>query len=237
MAWGDYDNDGDLDILLTGLGPSISRIYRNDGGTFTDIEAGLPGVNFSSVAWGDYDNDDDLDILLTGQSGSEDITRIYRNDSTPFYAGDANRDGEVGFADFLALSAHFGNTDARWEDGDFTGDGEVTFEDFVILANNFGNKRAALKLPQAARALAVDDFFSRHDDELTLAEAFVAVDEELCTTPATVRRGAHSSPCIQKPGWASQSCHSPSRNRRLKIMAPSNPPTRTSNELEGSGTR
>ncbi len=47
VAWGDYDNDGDLDILLTGWTGSegISRVYRNDGETFTDIEAGLPGVS------------------------------------------------------------------------------------------------------------------------------------------------------------------------------------------------
>ena len=29
MAWGDYDNDGDLDILLTGAG--VAKVYRNDG--------------------------------------------------------------------------------------------------------------------------------------------------------------------------------------------------------------
>ncbi len=34
VAWGDYDNDGDLDILLTGDGYRLrsSKIYRNDGG-------------------------------------------------------------------------------------------------------------------------------------------------------------------------------------------------------------
>ena len=33
LAWGDYDNDGDLDILFTGnvSGVPTSKIYRNDG--------------------------------------------------------------------------------------------------------------------------------------------------------------------------------------------------------------
>ena len=47
IAWGDYDNDRDLDILLTGnsVGGPISKIYRNNGnGTFTDINADLTGV-------------------------------------------------------------------------------------------------------------------------------------------------------------------------------------------------
>ena len=85
-VWGDYDNDGDLDILLTGSSStgSISKIYRNDSGIFTDINAGLSGVYYSSAAWGDYDNDGDLDILLTGFSGSLRISKIYRNDSGIF---------------------------------------------------------------------------------------------------------------------------------------------------------
>jgi predicted nucleotidyltransferase len=82
----DYDNDGDLDILLTGHTGStyISKIYRNDNGTFTNINAGLTGIEYGSVAWGDYDNDGDLDILLTGHTGSNYISRIYRNDNGSF---------------------------------------------------------------------------------------------------------------------------------------------------------
>jgi hypothetical protein len=86
VAWGDYDNDGDLDILLTGDAGAtdVSKVYRNDGpSAFTDIGAGLTGVTYSSVAWGDYDNDGDLDILLTGYGGSSLVSRVYRNNSRP----------------------------------------------------------------------------------------------------------------------------------------------------------
>ncbi len=84
-AWGDYDKDGDLDIVLTGrdrsTGNSISKIYRNDNGSFIDIAAPLVGVRYSSVDWGDYDNDGDLDILIAGRiSGGINATRLYRND-------------------------------------------------------------------------------------------------------------------------------------------------------------
>jgi hypothetical protein len=78
LDFGDYDNDGDLDILLTGivdLSPS-ARVYRNDGGIFTDIVTGLDGYIDSKAGWADYDNDGDLDIV-TGFSGP--VTRIYKN--------------------------------------------------------------------------------------------------------------------------------------------------------------
>jgi len=82
VAWGDYDNDGNLDFLLTGTeynSGQIAKLYRNNGdGTFTS-GISLTGVNYSSAAWGDYDNDGDLDILITGNNGSGGITKIYKN--------------------------------------------------------------------------------------------------------------------------------------------------------------
>jgi hypothetical protein len=71
-AWGDYNNDGFIDILLTGVynygNPPISKIYRNNGNdTFSEqTSIILTGVGNSSVTWGDYDNDGDLDILISG---------------------------------------------------------------------------------------------------------------------------------------------------------------------------
>jgi hypothetical protein len=86
-AWGDYDNDGDADILLTGqnagCGVLSSIVYRNDGNDqFTDIGAALDGAERGSAAWGDYDNDGDLDILISGINGAgTPATHLYANDA------------------------------------------------------------------------------------------------------------------------------------------------------------
>jgi hypothetical protein len=85
VAFGDYDNDGELDILITGASAvgGFTRLYHNQGnGTFVDIALpGGPDVDSSSVAFGDYDNDGFLDILLTGSpdGGSTALTLLYRN--------------------------------------------------------------------------------------------------------------------------------------------------------------
>ena len=89
--WGDYDSDGDLDILITGNtdypgDTNVSLIYRNDSGSFVNINAGLIGVKNSSAVWGDYNNDGDLDILLSGwQNSSAKVSEVYVNFSGIFY--------------------------------------------------------------------------------------------------------------------------------------------------------
>jgi hypothetical protein len=61
LTWGDYDNDGDLDISLTGYTGSewISKIYCNNGDNNFTEQTGisLADVQNCTVAWGDYDND------------------------------------------------------------------------------------------------------------------------------------------------------------------------------------
>ncbi|MBD3384780.1 hypothetical protein GF407_07615, partial [candidate division KSB1 bacterium] len=87
-AWGDYDSDGDADLLLSGDTQSgyVTRLYRNDSGSFTDVSAGLTGICNGDGVWGDYDNDGDLDILLTGSRWAtpNSLTRLYQNDSGSF---------------------------------------------------------------------------------------------------------------------------------------------------------
>ncbi len=85
-AWGDYDADGDLDILLAGYDGAnlVTKIYRNDGGVFTDIAAGLTGVAAGAAAWGDFDSDGDLDVALSGVSSTGPVSKIYRNSGGAF---------------------------------------------------------------------------------------------------------------------------------------------------------
>jgi len=87
-AWGDYDNDGDLDLLFGGNSNDgfVTRIYRNDGGAFTNINAGLLGQIWASGGWGDYDNDGDLDLMMMGYDPVAQIPRsiLYRNDAGSF---------------------------------------------------------------------------------------------------------------------------------------------------------
>ncbi len=75
-AWGDYDGDGDIDLMSLGhLQPALGGenvLWRNNGdGTFTDVTetAGLLSdkVDTHSVTWADLDKDGDLDLLLVSE--------------------------------------------------------------------------------------------------------------------------------------------------------------------------
>ena len=67
VSWGDYDNDGDLDLFVTDVFDN-NRLYRNDGPNgFVRITEGAivnDGGNSVGAAWGDYDNDGYLDLFI-----------------------------------------------------------------------------------------------------------------------------------------------------------------------------
>ena len=77
--WGDFDNDGDLDILASGSDGTdiITVIFQNDGNNnFSEIDPGFIGVALGSTAWGDYNNDGSLDVLITGVDDQLDVNTV-----------------------------------------------------------------------------------------------------------------------------------------------------------------
>jgi len=92
QTWGDFDNDGDLDLYVTNLTSPLNfggnNYYRNDGApdyTFTKIGVG-DFVATNKAGWGassaDYDNDGDLDMYVTFNSLTAGPAQdaLYRND-------------------------------------------------------------------------------------------------------------------------------------------------------------
>jgi len=142
VAWGDYNNDGNMDIFIANLKdiyPSAKNVlFRNNGdGTFSDVtdSAGVADEEESTeVTWVDYDNDGDLDLhVVNGGIGASQPCVLYRNNGDETFTDVANEAGiqYVGHAQ-----------GASW--GDYNNDGNmdlylVNYGEPNVLYRNNGN--------------------------------------------------------------------------------------------------
>ena len=120
------------------------------------------GVFLDPYLLGDFNGDDrrsgtDINLLSTvgRQSGDEHFDLngdgtvdqadrvVWVEDYERTHFGDADLNGTVDFADFLALSENFG-TAGGWRRGDFDGNQKVDFPDFLLLSENFGQTGSAI---------------------------------------------------------------------------------------------
>jgi len=122
-VWGDYDNDGFLDLFVTCAGASAlgvgnaNLLYHNNGdGTFTNraVEEGLALQDDTSLhkgaAWADYDNDGFLDLIIKDGIGAENdhgaaasgLHRLFKN------IGNSNHFIKVNLAGVLSNSRGIG---------------------------------------------------------------------------------------------------------------------------------
>jgi hypothetical protein len=131
-TWGDYDNDGDLDLYVTNWASSVSnsinRLYRNNGdGSFADVASSV-GVgdarNSVAAAWADYDNDGNLDIYVVNFFEQD---QLYRNNGNGTFSLVTSSAG-------VNVISQGDETNAVW--GDYNGDGLL---DIYVCKRRFRN--------------------------------------------------------------------------------------------------
>lgn len=147
VIWGDYDNDMDMDVLISGettSGQIITKLFNNDSSVFSDSNIEFTGIKNGWLKWGDYDNDGDLDLLATGNN-NENRTFIYKNELNTFT--DINID--LGYFDAYS-SATWGDYDndgdldifitGSWSSKLFRNEGDDTFidteQEFQIMTSS-----------------------------------------------------------------------------------------------------
>lgn len=179
-AWGDFDADGDPDLLLglAGEGPSVTALWRNDGDAFTQVAAEV-GLALASGAtrqasWVDVDDDGDLDLFLALRDGPN---RLWRNDggtftdiTEPSGIGDPRRSVGAVWLDMDAdgdLDLYVGNMDGD-ANGMWRNDGGT----FVDVAEELGLAAGGRALGDEAQGTVrpcAADF--DHDGDLDLYTA------------------------------------------------------------------
>ncbi|WP_241478966.1 FG-GAP-like repeat-containing protein [Psychroserpens jangbogonensis] len=101
-AWGDFDNDGDMDVFV-GASSGSHKLMRNDGGTFVDISAGtgvdLLSLTSTETVTYDFDNDGNLDLVSGGNMLFGDGNMNFTVHTGVFPGagayGDVNNDGYI----------------------------------------------------------------------------------------------------------------------------------------------
>ena len=127
----DFDNDGDLDLYMTGADGSDTKIWRNDGNNmFTDVDSitghkllGTNGTDLNGSKAVDYDNDGDLDLYFHDNLSSAGNQKLFRNDGDWTFTDVTATAGLSTAAEGAPVGA--GGYDSAWGDLDRDGDQDL----------------------------------------------------------------------------------------------------------------
>jgi len=85
-SWGDYDNDGDLDLFVSNSGNQDNFLYQNNGNeTFTRIITGSivnDGGHSHGSIWADVDFDGDIDLFVSNDQNQSNFLYVNNGDGT-----------------------------------------------------------------------------------------------------------------------------------------------------------
>jgi len=176
LSWGDFDNDGDID-LIGGSNvypiPSRSYVYRNENGkSFTEVAEiiglSIPGRWSRQSNWVDYDNDGDLDIYAANRAGANRLLNnqhgqfiLVQNNQAPNDPRrtvgscwfDFDQDGDLD----LFLANQSGDSDALWQNNQGS---------FVDVAPILGMDQTLRTLKDGGVGCAIGDFDNDGDFDL-----------------------------------------------------------------------
>jgi hypothetical protein len=87
--WIDYDNDGDLDIITSGMDSNLvkmTKLYRNNGDkTFSDSDLKFTNLYLSTISVIDYNQDGYMDFIISGCTEKDNYkTILYKNSQNGF---------------------------------------------------------------------------------------------------------------------------------------------------------
>jgi hypothetical protein len=161
-SWGDYNNDGRLDLYVCD-NEQDNRLHRNDGAgvAWPDVSKELHVCNrdltgnvkdrSATAVWGDIDNDGDLDLMVVSMYGlynASSENRLYRNDGAAGfveigYGSEFTDQGQTHYAGAMGDVDNDGDLDLYIETGPsqistaMGGSMDLLFENLIGNKNNW----------------------------------------------------------------------------------------------------
>jgi hypothetical protein len=150
IAWADYDDDGDYDLLVANKNADEASILRNDGAfSFTEVVlTGTAGEGWGA-AWADFDNDGDLDAALARHEGEEELIVV--------------GDGVGGFSVARVFASSGASQSVSWGDADGDGDLDLAVaqdngDDEFVLRNDANPSNNTPAAPSAGFAASFEEY-------------------------------------------------------------------------------